>query len=385
MSCNQPPFLERVTEQTDINGKAWNAVEFIDNRWLVVSNAPELIAPDAITESGPVILYRTNDTVDVLGTGDVDLRVFLWHKNIGSGVGDTRYIHIVLKPLEGQSLSLSNHKVQDNSGLPAGDDLSIPGQCIAAAHLFGTVDADGSSASGPDGQIVLGSHSMPAGHYVLAVHEFTVGGSANKKFQVRTVLTASASASGVGDGSEAVLDPGQHIRGSWKHAVMDVTGNSIDAVSSPTGPPDWFYRLANPGQPDQDAYKKRVDDTYGKDNKGLYGVNINYKVPITNGSGSIRYCLAELKPDGTSAKKLWGAAKDISNNVDRRVPKLLWDSTVPEPEDRDGVTPCTRRCDSGRRKNFGVPDRLRRRRGLPGVLRLVFGPNPFPPADPEPR
>lgn len=383
MSCNQPPFLVRTTSEDDLNFRPWASVDFTDDRWLVVSNAPELINPGAITEPGPVILYRTNDAVDVLGTGDVDMRVFLWHKNIGSGVGDTRYIHIVLKPLEGQSLSLSNHKVQDNSGQPAGGDLSIPGQCIAAAHLFGTVDADGSNASGPDGQIVLGSHPMPAGHYVLAVHEFTVGGTANKKFQVRTILTDSSSASGVGDGSEAVLDPGQHIRGSWKHAAMDVTGDSVDVAPPLPNIPDYHYRLSDAQGLDYNAYKKRTDDTYGKDNKGLYGVNINYKVPITNTTGSIRYCLAELKPHGYAAKKLWGAARDISNNMDRRVPKLLWDATVPE-DDRDGVTPARDVVIPAGGRTLEFPIAFGGAAELPAILRLVFGPTPFPVGEPEP-
>lgn len=198
---------------------------------------------------------------------------------------------------------------------------------------------------------------------------------------MRTILTDSSSASGVGDGSEAVLDPGRHIRGSWKHAAMDVTGNSIDAAAAD---PNYYYRLANPGQPDQDAYKKRLDDTYGKDNKGLYGVNINYKVPITNESGSIRCCLAELKPDGTNAKKLWGAAKDISNNVDRRVPKLLWDNTVSEPEDRDGVTPARDVVIPAGGRTLEFPIAFGGAAELPAVLSFAFGPTPFPPADPEP-
>jgi len=100
--------------------------------------------------------------------------------------------------------------------------------------------------------------------------------------------------------------------------------------------------------------------------------------------GSIRYCLAELKPDGRNAKKLWGAAKDISSNVDRRVPKLLWDNTVSRPKDRDGVNPARDVVIPAGGRILEFPIAFGGAAELPAVLSLAFGPTPFPPADPEP-
>lgn len=76
------------------------------------------------------------------------------------------------------------------------------------------------------------------------------------------------------NGSETPAQADAHIRGSWPYTDVLVTGASVEAAASS---PQYSFPLAQSGEPDRDAFAKRTADTYGKDNKGLYGADLTYR------------------------------------------------------------------------------------------------------------
>jgi hypothetical protein len=364
MSCNQPPFVIKKGFEDRIP-RSWLGWAPTNDRWLVVSNSPETFDP--ADSSGQVqVLYKTNDAHDIVipGGGKLYLRVFLWHANGGSGLSDKRYVHVVCKPVTGSLQGIAESKVESQI-VGVNSDLSVPGICLAKAHLFGTVDNNwGSSTS--SGQIILNAHELEPGELVAAVHELRIDGTAGNKVQVRVVATDTEGS--VGDGSETPAEADAHIRGSWPYTDVLVEGASVEGAASV---PKYSFPLAQTGEADRDAFAKRTADTYGKDNKGLYGADLTYRVPVTNSSGDIRYCIAAIQP--TVQHKLWGAARDIKNSSDKGVPKITWPQTGAT---RECVLPAENLIIPVSSTTLDFPIAFGGAAELPASLYLEFSPTP---------
>ncbi|RMG26767.1 MAG: hypothetical protein D6724_01110 [Armatimonadetes bacterium] len=216
------------------------------------------------------------------------------------------------------------------------------------------------------------------GKLLAAVHEFRIDGTAGNKVQVRTVVTDTEGS--VGDGSETPAEADAHIRGSWPYTDVLIAGAGVDTVVAP--PPDpppepqYSFSLAQSGEDDRAAFAKRTEDTYGKDNKGLYGADLCYRVPATNSSGDIRYCIAAIQP--TVGHKLWGAARDIKNSSDKGVPKITWAGTAAT---RECVLPAENLIIPASGTTLDFPIAFGGAAELPARLYLEFSPTPFEVSD----
>ncbi len=376
MSCNQPPFAIKKGFEDGIS-RSWLGWDPTNDRWLLVSNSPETFDP-ADSNGQVQVLYKTNDDHDIMipSGGKLYLRVFLWHANGGSGLGDKRYVHVVCKPATGSLQGIAESKVERQI-VGSNSDLSVPGICLAKAHLFGTVDNNwGSSTS--SGQIILNAHQVDPGKLLAAVPEFRIDGTAGNKVQVRTVVTDTEGS--VGDGSETPAEADAHIQGSWPYTDVLIAGAGVDTVVAP--PPDpppepqYSSSLAQSGEDDRAAFAKRTEDTYGKDNKGLYGADLCYRVPVTNSSGDIRYCIAAIQP--TVGHKLWGAARDIKNSSDKGVPKITWAGTAAT---RECVLPAENLIIPASGTTLDFPIAFGGAAELPARLYLEFSPTPFEVSD----
>lgn len=189
-------------------------------------NSPETFDP--ADSSGQVqVLYKTNDASDIVipSGGQLLLRVFLWHANGGFWSRRQAIRSHRLQAVTGQLQGIAESKVERQI-VGSNSDLSVPGICLAKAHLFGTVDNNwGSSTS--DGQIILDAHSVDPGKLVAAVHEFRIDGTTGNKVQVRVVVTDTEGS--VGDGSETPAQADAHIRGSWPYTeVLCASGRELD-------------------------------------------------------------------------------------------------------------------------------------------------------------
>lgn len=173
-----------------------------------MSDAPETVTPT--TPGGVWLLYARQIS---LPAGISKVRLFMWHVNQLPG-GATANFHLVLRLLGTTSgAGVSHHFAEVGIG-PVG---GVPGTglCLAKAMLARTVDTPGEHSDVlPDGDIIIGYHTVPSGQHLGALHEFDLALPEQQNVHIRTVVNNN-SAAGVGSPSTPLLDPGIHTRGSW--------------------------------------------------------------------------------------------------------------------------------------------------------------------------
>lgn len=304
-----------------------------NDRWLIVSNAPETVK--AWGEDSPRQLYRvehkyTQEPI-VLQTSETKFRVFLWHVN---DTGSEKQFWIVLRLLGGtQSGRLKNHFVtKDVRRL---GDVYSTGLCNAKAQLFGSIDEPGyhqSSTLGVGQDVGLGRHVVPYASvnpwHIGAVHEFTVESQVGQQLDVRTVVTE---ADELGTPQTAVLTPTHgnvvaHNRGSWPYCNVRLASANPVLHTWPT-PSRADLGLCETNGLEQKRFEPRGDDdVYAIGNKPLLGVDAEYLVYVQNTHFSGMYVAVAFRARNNGGA-YFGAAENVPDdggNGRRGIPRLRY-------------------------------------------------------------
>lgn len=255
---------------------------------LFVSNAPEQIGLGGggfwQFGDGPA---RNLCKVSLTGTNvPTRVRVFLWHISRF----ETASFFGILVSTPNSDGQLSNLRVEVRSEQTG--NLSPAGMCLAASHLFGTLDAanfaNGQNTLDVESEALVWSAEVPAGtqnpaqfRLLGAILEFDVAGAT--ALTIRSV--ASLTNGSWGAFADDVTPPGNnfgsgatHVRGYWRHAnlSLDLPG---DFDANPLNPPPAFteYDFCEAGGPEA-TYYSGANSLTGDDlpNPGAYGVNRRY-------------------------------------------------------------------------------------------------------------
>lgn|GEM_PF-6187491 len=257
-----------------------------DGRLLIVSDAPEAVVFDFSSPSDVRLLYARQAS---LPGGLVKVRLFMWHVNQVKTGGQpvSANFYLVLRLLGATSgAGVSNHFAQVGIGHPNASPTT--GLCMAKAMLARTVDTPGDhSTVQPDGDIIIGYHSVPSGQHLGALHEFDLTLPEQQNVHIRTVVNNNSSA-GVGDPSTALLAPGPHVRGSWVEnglrSNLAVRTAIPDYDANPDLAQEKEWLICKRHAVDQAQFHKEPTDINGTvdGNTGLFGVYGVYHVYSTN-------------------------------------------------------------------------------------------------------
>lgn len=258
-------------------------------RWrlLIVSDAPEAVAFDFSSPSDARLLYARQVS---LPGGPVKVRLLMWHVNriTTGGQPVSANFYLVLRLLGATSgAGVSNHFAQVRIANPNASPTT--GLCLAKAMLAQTVDTPGDHSDVlPDGDIIIGYHTVPSGQHLGALHEFDLALPEQQNVYIRTVVNNN-SAAGVGNPSTPLLDPGIHIRGSWVENGLKSNLAVRTAIPDYNANPDLAqekeWLICKRHAVDQAQFHKEPTDINGTadGNTGLFGVYCVYHVYSTNG------------------------------------------------------------------------------------------------------
>ncbi|MEW5882928.1 MAG: hypothetical protein AB1725_01735 [Armatimonadota bacterium] len=286
MSCGQRDYARgRIPFLGTVHEFAASVTE-PDGRLLIVSDAPEAVAFDFSSPSDARLLYARQVS---LPGGQVKVRLFMWHVNQVTTGGQpvSANFYLVLRLLGATSgAGVSHHFAEVGIG-PVG---GVPGTglCLARAMLARTVDTPGEHSDVlPDGEIIIGYHTVPSGQHLGALHEFDLALPEQQNVHIRTVVNNN-SAAGVGNPSTPLLDPGIHIRGSWVENGLKSNLAVRTAIPDYDANPDLAqekeWLICKRHAVDQAQFHKEPTDINGTadGNTGLFGVYCVYHVYSTN-------------------------------------------------------------------------------------------------------
>jgi hypothetical protein len=275
---------------------------------LFVSNAPEQIGPgtgdfDAWEfGAGPYNLCKARVGGNNLPS---KIRVFLWHV---SRFSTPSFFWLIIGGAGTSTVTVSNIRAQVQTHLQPLTDLTIPGRCLAAAQLFGTLDNLGIPAitiSG-SGERVIWSAFVPQGsntanefQLIAAVIEFDVLaiGIPLSELTIRTAVSLTGESladfgtysTPLADNRNNFGDPSIHVRGYWRHAdIKMLLPGELNATLGPTPPSFLEWQFCKSTGPEAKYFSSEFSLAEGAANSpgnpAGYGANLTYVATYHNNS-----------------------------------------------------------------------------------------------------
>lgn len=291
MPCNQSDATR--SNLAPINSTdGWTHSATISDRILFVSNSPEQIG---VIGSTP-ILYRAKLPFPL--TGVLRLRVWLWHLRLP---GSPEHVYIGCKVTgAGLSGNLTQHRSitgVGGVGQPYGS-LEVLGRCLAKAQLFGTLDTAANHLLPLGTNLALASYDVPVTNDPTtnpivrgAIHEFQVEAEYGSFLDVWT----AAGDSTLPNVTAGAAPADAHIRGVWPACGQAFASTGpIDIQPGGVSEKANYYLCKNSGI-ESTLYTAAAADALNSSyaaqcpastNKGLYGVDLNYTLQLTNGQPS---------------------------------------------------------------------------------------------------
>lgn len=305
MSCNQEPLNRQAYDAATTAPLPTAALPIPGSPALFVSNAPEQVGsgvyPDPdfpvgawLFGSGPYNLCQAS-----LQSGlPTKVRVFFWHV---CRFTVPSYWGVVVSSLTGSTIS--NLRIQVPTNANPMTELSAPGSCLAASHLFGTLDTPNVTGMNISNETVIWSTSIAAGTLVstsftvvAAIIEFDV--QAIGMFSIRSAVSLTGQTSAdfthptittpLADNQNNFGPSGKrHNRGYWDHGdiMMSLPGElNCTLVMAPPTTKEWA--ICETGGPEVTHFSvdnSRADKRW---EMNLLGINVNMENPNTAAYGA---------------------------------------------------------------------------------------------------
>jgi len=294
---------------------AFNAFCFSDSRILFVSNSTESIQ----SGTGPN-LYKAEISIP---TGASQFRFWIWHQN---STGSDIYLQLVASLTSGTG-TVSDIKVAALSGT----NLVALGQCLAQAQLNASFDSFPSNISlGTTELSVWGGGPIADGPVIGVLIEATVTVSAASTLRVRSYWSAGT---GIGAWSNAMdASTDGHIRGVWQSCKAEIPCSSLDATPNVYPDPPHILKISVCEDDGEEEQLFAQPDNDSTENKGCYGVDLVYSIPITNSGNQPYpvYLYAQGRGLGETNIGSYGAAKTSPNTTSgyMTLPVLKYDANI---------------------------------------------------------
>jgi len=293
---------------------------------LFVSNAPEQIGEGVYPNELDTPEFDWRQGAWTFGTGSRNLcqaqisqnmptrvRVFFWHITRFSVPS---YWAVLVK--SGPESTISNIKIQvpgPDIPNPSGD-LSGLGNCLAAAHLMGTLDAQPGGAISISNETIVWSRAMGAGtmvhnsfSHIAAIIEFDV--NATEFFNIRSVVSITGQSVQDFSNSPPNVSPladnqnnfgpfnVRHNRGYWDHSdiFLPLAPEFNCTLWAPTAPITKEWSICDANSPEDQYFSKghsRAAHFFDyplppappidreRNNTAAYGANLIYSCPYHN-------------------------------------------------------------------------------------------------------
>lgn len=235
--------------------------------YLIVSNSPETMTPGTGTKT----LYKCEIP---LTSGTKRIRVYFWHVSTKTG---TTYFN-VLASLSSGTGTVSDRRIDE----PATGTEVDKGVCISKVHLFDSWNTATSNVPLTTAEASIWSKSKTQNQLAAMVMEFDVTVESSINLQIRTTASASSGVQGAWGDSVEALDT--HVRGWWPYSSLELDCGSWNA-RPPMGPHILTIGVCEAAGPEHGSNgfaKQSTGDPHGTKNLGCYGVDLTYKVAISN-------------------------------------------------------------------------------------------------------
>ncbi len=310
MSCNQPSLGRQTMEAAVGAPLPTAAVPDLSSPALFVSNAPEQVGsgdypldPDFPVGAwqfgaGPYNLCEAS----LISAFPNRVRVFFWHV---CRFTVPSYWGLIVASTNGSTIS--NLRIQVPTNANPMTDLSAPGCCLAASHLFGTLDTPNVTNMDISNDTVIWSAAIDAGTLVstaftvvAAIIEFDVQALGFLSIRSAVSLTGQASADFTHPTIPTPLADNQnnfgkfnvrHNRGYWEHSDISMSlPGELDCTLQMEPPQSKEWGICDVGGPEEnyfsvlnsraqqrketnpDGTKKNME----RPNTAAYGANLKY-------------------------------------------------------------------------------------------------------------
>jgi hypothetical protein len=161
------------------------------------------------------------------------------------------------------------------------------GKCLAQAQIYPQLDGTESNVSiSSSEQLVWGGGPISNNYIAGVLIEADVTVSSSATLRLRSHWSSS---SGIGSWSDTMdKSTDGHVRGYWSSCVAEMQCPSFDSTPTtfPTPPRVLRISVCEPSGVEETLYS--APDANSTANKGAYGADLKYVIPITNG-GSQSY------------------------------------------------------------------------------------------------
>jgi hypothetical protein len=257
------------------------------NRYLVLSDEPETL-PVIATQSRN--LCKKQFTIP--SSGVLPVRVWLWHVK---GENPAAYIRIAVSNEGSASISVQNqrhiYRVLGNT------NYIVAGQCMAKLQMNEEwLSIAASPTIAAQSEVVLADYPMSATYpFTCATHEFNVVGAPGTTVGIRTIAGSGASTTPLFSADCVGTDPlpliDKHYRGAWPKSDVQFQLSPVTAVSKLNTTNQIGFGLFEDGGVEAAEFPAGsvCAPKQSKENDGLYGVVLDYRLSVTTAESSGMY------------------------------------------------------------------------------------------------